>query len=264
MKSLAVAWTRPETVREDIARVLAMSGFAPAPGAGTAVIATDHTAPWLPAGVLAALGRTGEAAPSPGLTPETRVVLHLLAARADAALGVGGCLQALAARVGGVDTEHRSSPARATVANARAALDADVSHAFLIDATLVPDGPAPDAPRLPANLLLAGRDPVALDAAVAALMGLAPRSLPLLSHAEEAGMGCVSPDPRALAGDVTELSRRPLAAWRPETVGALARLGRRAARLLLGGTQRPEPVDTPWHVLRRESDGAAWTPRGEG
>ncbi len=257
---LAVLWTRPETARADVARVLAMSGFAAAPGDATAVVSAVGVAPWLRAGTRAALSAAGEAAPTPRLASDTRTALHLLDARADAELGVAGCLRTLASAAGDRDPEHRDTPARAVVAGARDALDAGVRHAFLVDATLVPDGPAPDAPRLPANLLLAGHDPVALDAALAGLMGLAPDSLPLLARAEAAGLGRATPHPDALVGDVAELARRPLSPWRPAPAGLLARWTRRTARWVLGDPRRAAPADTPWHALRREgADAASWS-----
>ena len=265
MTSLAVAWTRPETVRADIARVLAMAGFEAGHAEDVAVIDAagggrgpgEAPSPWLAAGAVEALAADGDDAPARRISMDTRTVLHLVAARVDSRLGVGTCLAALAAAVGGEgarDTE--SDDARngdplvdEMLAAARRALTDGRDHGFLIDATLVPGGRRPGSALQMSNLLLAGRDPVALDAAVARILGLDPRSLPLLSCAETAGLGRRSPEPADQAGDVTDLSRRSLVPWRPETEGLAARLSR---RLLGDRRRRTAPDDTPWHALWRD------------
>ncbi|MBU1072726.1 hypothetical protein KKG45_05720, partial [bacterium] len=114
-----------------------------------------------------------------------------------------------------------------------------------------------DSTLQPRNLLLAGRDPVALDAAVARVLGLDPFSLPLLSLAADAGLGDLASHPSAQIGDVAELYRRPPAVWRPAAPAGIAQLVRRAARILGGRFGRVADVDTPWHALWRECQGGA-------
>jgi len=269
MTSLAVAWTRPETVRADIARVLAMAGFEAGHAEDVAVIDAagggrgpgEAPSPWLAAGAVEALAADGDDAPARRISMDTRTVLHLVAARVDSRLGVGTCLAALAAaadRAGAPDIDRDAdrkadrdgdSGAGEMVAAARRTLADGRTHGFLIDATLVPGGRRPGSALQMSNLLLAGRDPVALDAAVARILGLDPRSLPLLSCAETAGLGRRSPEPADQAGDVTDLSRRSLVPWRPETEGLAARLSR---RLLGDRRRRTAPDDTPWHALWRD------------
>jgi hypothetical protein len=262
MTSLAVAWTRPETAREDAARVLAMSGLAALSGGELAVLGGGLAAPWLYAAVSAALAADPDDPPASRITPQTRTVLHLLAAATSPALGVDGCLRALAATSPGDAREERTAAAERVVADARAALAADVAHHFLVDATLVPDGTRPDAPPRAGNLLLAGRDPVAVDAAIARVLGLDPRTLPVLAQAERAALGVVAPDPQAAVGDLEELDRRSPAPWRPRPRHALVRLTRRTLRWLGGGHRRDGAADTPWHALRRaHASGAADGPR---
>ncbi len=272
MTSLAVVWTRPETVCDDIARVLAMSDFTAMPGEALAVIRTAaatrrgpgiSTAPWQTAGVLATVSPHGGEAPSQRITARTRIALHLPVARLDSKLGVGCCLEALAAVAGPSGRRDRGADARSVVNGVRRALASDVGHWFLVDATLVPGSHRPASALQSCNLLLAGRDPVALDAAVARVLGFDPFSLPLLSLAADAGLGDICPDPSAMVGDVAELQRRPLVAWRPATSGGVARLVRRASRVLGGRFERDVAIDTPWHALWREDQGTPIAHREE-
>ncbi|MBU1676366.1 hypothetical protein KKA85_11350, partial [bacterium] len=77
MTPLAVVWTRPETVRDDIVRVLAMSGYTATPGEVTAVIDAPGanrrgpgaaTSPWQVEGALAAVAAHGGGEPSRRIT----------------------------------------------------------------------------------------------------------------------------------------------------------------------------------------------------
>ena len=72
----------------------------------------------------------------------------------------------------------------------------------VMDGTVAGDGAGPRTmvPRI-ANLLLAGVDPVALDAVAARVMGFDPLSIPYLRMATEMGLGTADPDRIEVVGD---------------------------------------------------------------
>ncbi|NLJ33195.1 MAG: DUF362 domain-containing protein [Firmicutes bacterium] len=72
----------------------------------------------------------------------------------------------------------------------------------VLDGTVAGDGAGPRTmvPRI-ANILLAGADPVALDAVAARVMGFDPLSIPYLRMATEMGLGTADPDRIELVGD---------------------------------------------------------------
>lgn len=70
------------------------------------------------------------------------------------------------------------------------------------DGTFAGDGPGPRAMRPHVkNLLLAGADPVAVDAVAARIMGFQPLSLKFLRLAHERGLGCADPAQIEMVGD---------------------------------------------------------------
>lgn len=244
---VAIVRTRPETVRDDVRRGLSMAGFAPVPEA-TAVLG-EGAAPWHLAAGLAAARGDASAAPASRLSSDIRCALLLTRVGLDSALGLDGCLAALA-RLGGGARGRREDPVAHTLASGSSWLADGPEFAFLVDATLVPGRPRPGAPLRARNLLLAGRDPVALDAVAARLCGVAPLSVPLLARAEADGLGRIHPAPADLLGDGDALEGRPAVAWRPGGDGPLARLIGR----LRGRSDRPATAqggDSPWFALRR-------------
>lgn len=76
----------------------------------------------------------------------------------------------------------------------------------VLDATVCADGPGGRASvPVAAHLLLAGRDPIAVDTVAARLVGFDPASLPLQSALAAAGFGCADPASITLVGDVATL-----------------------------------------------------------
>lgn len=245
---LAVLRTRPETVRDDTARLLAMSGFAPTSVAVVAVLG-DDPAPWLLYAARAAVLAAGASAPVPRLGPEVGTALHLTGVDLHDGLGIVGCLAALGRLGEAAGGGRREDPVARTLA-AASELPADgVDHVFLVDATLVPGLPRVGAPLRARNLLMAGRDPVALDAFAARLCGLQPHTLPLLARAEAAGLGRIDPAHDLRLGYMDALTVRAAVAWRPGGAGSLIRfvwaLGDRFAR-----PGAAFPSDSPWVALR--------------
>jgi hypothetical protein len=73
----------------------------------------------------------------------------------------------------------------------------------ILDATVCGDGPGLGALMpVAVNVLLAGTDPVAVDAVAAGLTGFAPQTLPLVRALTEAGLGCGELSRIDLVGDV--------------------------------------------------------------
>lgn len=260
MTRLAVVWTRPETVRDDAARALDMIGFVPAPDDGTAVLACRDdgargpgrsTAPWHLAAALCAVRAGGGETPTSRYTSHTSVALHLPVVTLQAHLGSVNCLRALASmnpgdRAGG-------DPTQALLDAAGESFAVDVDSVFLVDATLTPGNPSSEAPLRPRNVLLAGRDPVALDAAVARLIGVDPLSLPVLAHAAAAGLGerdlaCVD-----LVGDLDDLMNRPCGRWHPAPSRGPGHALQRTWRALTNSWRKPESEVSPWHDLWRQN-----------
>lgn len=85
----------------------------------------------------------------------------------------------------------------------------------VVDGSVAGDGAGPRTmvPRL-RNRLLAGADPVAVDAVGAALMGIEPLSVPYLRLAHERGLGCADLAAIHVAGDGVDRPARPFAARR--------------------------------------------------
>ncbi|RKY20799.1 MAG: DUF362 domain-containing protein [Planctomycetota bacterium] len=85
----------------------------------------------------------------------------------------------------------------------------------LVDGSVAGDGAGPRTmvPR-ERNRLLAGADPVAVDAVGAALMGIDPLSVPYLAMAHERGLGCADLDAIELVGDALDRPVSPFAARR--------------------------------------------------
>jgi hypothetical protein len=260
MTRLAVVWTRPETVRDDAARALDMIGFAPASADGTAVLTCRDagarrpgrsTAPWHLAAALSAVKAGGGETPASRYTSHTSVALLLPVATVQPHLGPVNCLRALASMSPGDHAD--GDPIQALLDAAEETLAADVEPVFLLDATLAPGRPSAEAPLRPRNIMLAGRDPVALDAAVARLIGIDPLSLPVLARGAAAGLGerdlaCVD-----LVGDRDDLMSRPCGRWQPEPGRGLARSLQRTWRAVTNPWRKPANEVSPWHDLWRQN-----------
>lgn len=313
---VAVVRTRPETVLDDYARLLALAGLdaiaapdavdsrsagGPAldlcldrePGP-IAALPAAASPPWQVEGVLRALLAAGWPTArltvrAPGVTRPDREPARswarvlaacgvdplgeapgaragstpcLLAAslRTQRWLGLSGCLGVLAAHVvgpGGLADRDRLVEAwRESGADRRLAggvLDATVCGDGDDAATLVP---------VAAHLLLASKDPVAVDSVAARLVGLAPGQLPLLHAAAAAGVGRVDPARIRLVGDrvdrLPELGLKAAAGYRdPRQTGS--RWLRRLARFqpsvplaaLTARRRRRQHETSPWGRLRR-------------
>ena len=85
----------------------------------------------------------------------------------------------------------------------------------VVDGSVAGDGAGPRTmlPRL-RNRLVAGADPVAVDAVGAALMGIDPLSVPYLAMAHERGLGCADLQRIELVGDAVDRPSPPFAARR--------------------------------------------------
>jgi len=85
----------------------------------------------------------------------------------------------------------------------------------VVDGSVAGDGAGPRTmvPR-ERNRLLAGADPVAVDAVGAALMGIDPLSVGYLAQAHERGVGCADLDRIELVGDGLDRPARPFQASR--------------------------------------------------
>jgi hypothetical protein len=85
----------------------------------------------------------------------------------------------------------------------------------VVDGSVAGDGAGPRTmvPR-ERNRLLAGADPVAVDAVGAALMGIDPLSVPYLRMAHERGVGCADLDAIDLVGEDLDRPSEPFAAKR--------------------------------------------------
>ena len=91
----------------------------------------------------------------------------------------------------------------------------------VIDATVVGEGRHATAlAPVAAHLLLAGRDPVAVDAVACRLVGIDPLRVPTLARLDRAGLGCADPQAIVLVGDVGAM---------PPTLGLAAVPGPRSA-----------------------------------
>lgn len=85
----------------------------------------------------------------------------------------------------------------------------------VVDGSVAGDGAGPRTmvPRM-RERLLAGADPVAVDAVGAALMGIDPLSVPYLALAHERGLGCADLDKINVVGGAVDRPERPFAARR--------------------------------------------------
>lgn len=138
----------------------------------------------------------------------------------------------------------------------------------VLDATVCGDGPGGRSSNpVAVHLLLAGRDPIAVDAVAARLVGFDPTKLPLQSALAAAGVGCADPSAIVLVGDTATLpaSLELVSARRFHRPGGIALAPRwwRRWRARLVET-RPRPLaarrarqryeSQPWGRLHREYD----------
>lgn len=196
-----------------------------------------------------ALSRCGPVVSGPASAAfDTAVqVLSLAALRTDRRLGLPGCLATLAAFL--APSTRPIPPYDRLIANLSSALRRRSGATVLggvVDAAICGAGPDASSLRPVAlHLLLAGRDPLAVDAVAAWLVGLDTTRLPLLQAAVAAGLGCGDPARIGLVGDTGEdLPRLDLMqAARFSCSRVVGRAGGRFA--FFGLTLRP-----PWAVFQ--------------
>lgn len=200
--------------------------------------------------------------PRPTAPDEGTEAVRLLCAvlRMDRALGLPGSLGVLAAHLLApaalVDLDRRP---QALIDAWRALPGGSVAGAVL-DATVCGDGlGVTDRRPIAAHLLLASRDPVAVDAVAACLAGLDPRRLPLPAAAQAAGFGCADPTRIALVGDVNaDAAVEPARGL----VAGLPPLGLEAAAAVRAPGWRPRPRWLGWTALLSGAGPlAAWRAR---
>ena len=243
MESLvALVQARPETVIDDVARLLRLAELLPVdgpePGSLNLLMPSVDVGP-TPAGcptpwLLAGAARAAVAA---GLSPgEMTVCCDADTVPPAWAAGIVGELElSLATRPGagprwllGGLTLHRRLRTIGPVAAALAHLAPGLNPATLVrrpeplrhmlrelaprcpdaavmDLTVCADGPDP----LAMNLLLAGRDLVAVETVACQLLGLAPSSAPLVDLAARAGWGVLDPGRLTVVGDLAALTITP-------------------------------------------------------
>ena len=211
--------------------------------------------------VLAGCGVVGglETTPAAQRLPGSLVLSGLYTSRR---LGVCGALAALAAHVLTPEQEEELDARPGTLAKAW-----PEPAGAVVDVTVCGDGPDVGCLQpVAAHVLLAGRDPVAVDAMAAVLVGHDPRRLPLTASLGAAGLGCADPTRIGLVGDqegvAADLHLREPAAFRgprhQEGPGWLRRLTARFPGTWTGrlsgrhGRQRYETL--PWGRLEREYD----------
>ncbi|MBK9302689.1 MAG: hypothetical protein IPM94_02050 [bacterium] len=231
---VALVATRPETLPRDVARVLALAGRDEAEGCRSITAARavgPHPAGGVPNWTLAAL-----AAACP---PSAGRPLLAVAGALHPGLGACGCLAALAG-LGGAELAAAARAPRALLERL-APPDDDDGPWLLVDLTVAA---APDGRTVMYNRVLAGRDPLALDALTARCLGWDPESMPLLRAAREAG-GRREPADRTPAGDADDHVRAgaPLRPWRPARDLPWSRFVPKPRRSHAGA------VRTPWHAL---------------
>jgi hypothetical protein len=152
--------------------------------------------------VLERCGLGPLAARTTAATRDPAARLLLAGLRTRRWLGVTGSLQVLAADLlepaALADLDRRP----AALIDAWRRLGAGAVAGAVLDATVCSDGDVPSGwTPVQAHLLLAGKDPVAVDATAARLAGFEPWRLPLLSAAHAAGLGCADLARIALVGD---------------------------------------------------------------
>ena len=230
---VALIVTRPETLPRDVARVLELAGRDAAQGCSSFTAARavgPHPTGGVPNWTLAALAAA--CPPAPGRP------LLAVAGALHPRLGACACLAALA----GAGPDELSAAVRTPQALLDRALHAAQDGPWLlVDLTVAA---APDGHAVMRNRLLAGRDPVALDALTARCLGWDPGSMPLLCAARSSG-GRRWADGRSPVGDLDEHARFSGVPrlWRPQRKLPWTRL---AATL---GRRRTGAVRTPWHAL---------------
>jgi hypothetical protein len=239
---VALVATRPETLPRDVVRVLGLAGCdtaAGCPAVAAAPAVGPHPTGGVPNWTLAAIAAAHPAAGGQReVNPADGPSLIAVAGALHPRLGACACLAALA----GAGADDLAAAVRAPQALLERARHAAGAGAWLlVDLTVVT---APDGRAVMRNRLLAGRDPVALDALTARCLGWDPASMPLLRAARAAGWGRGT-DGRSPTGDPDDRARAdgPARPWRPQRGPGWLRevraLGRRRA-----GAGR-----TPWHVL---------------
>jgi len=230
---VALVATRPETLPRDVARVLALAGRDAAEGCRSVTAARavgPHPCGGVPNWTLAAL-----AAACP---PAEGRPLLAVAGALHPGLGACGCLAALA----GLGDPELAAAARSPRALLeRIGLPHDDGPWLLVDLTVAAGAGGRTVLR---NRLLAGRDPVALDALTARCLGWDPGSMPLLRAAREAG-GRRDTDDRLPVGDVVGQAgvAEPLRPWRPARNLPWARF------VTVPRRGRARAARTPWHAL---------------
>jgi len=137
----------------------------------------------------------------PGLLRGTDVFL-LPTITTHATLGVGAALaQVVSLLLGAVAAPRRLWPGL-VVDLLRLLATEDIRVFALADGTVCGDGAGPRTIRPSVqNLLVAGADPVAVDAICAGALGLAPRDLPVLRRCAQVGVGAADPAGIELRGE---------------------------------------------------------------
>ncbi|MHB8896799.1 MAG: DUF362 domain-containing protein [Candidatus Geothermincolia bacterium] len=86
-----------------------------------------------------------------------------------------------------------------------------------------------------AGKLMASDNGVAIDSVMARMMGIKPESIPMLTYANEVGLGPIEPGEMELEGDASRLKR-----FRRPLPGLPQRLGGRWVRVFFPGIERPQ------------------------
>lgn len=240
--AVAAVHTMPATVVADYRRLLALTGidaprrrailipryarYAPFPGSGAPPWQLEAVARLLLAAGVASItallpirrndryGYTSIAAalgidplrPAPPLDNETLIVV-LIPCRVDGCNGLFGATHGLAALY------HPAAATRNTVCGVPALAQMRRCGAPLLavaDATTISDGRGAEAEYAEVrNVLLASRDPVALDATIAAQFGLNPlHDVPWLREAHRQGLGMAHRSAISICGDNGALGDR--------------------------------------------------------
>jgi hypothetical protein len=154
--------------------------------------------------VLAAHGADPASADSTERPGDSSLLL-LANLRTDDRLGLAGAVAAHAA-VSLDEREHDELPREREALERAWRRDRDRLVGAVLDATVVGDGSPPGAlVPVATHLLVAGRDPVAVDAVASRLLGLDPRRAPLLATLARAGLGRLDPGDIDLVGDTATL-----------------------------------------------------------
>ena len=224
---VAVVSTRPETVADDMLRLLTLAGMAPVredlallvPPAGNGPTPAGGLTPWLLSGVAAAREPQVEMTLcrprnqplpledtdtlrswrlTPGTWSEGEPAWCLGGVRLHRRLRLEGSLAGALAHLA---PEHHPGRLARRPDHLRRLFKELVPRrpdAAVLDLTVCADGPEP----LALNLLLAGRDLVAVETVACQLLGISPSSAPLLRAAEAAGWGLGPAGERTVVGDL--------------------------------------------------------------